>query len=293
MIFLSSTVFEEDILRRADSSVFELISNIELSGGNGYYPRTDLIKRLDNLIEKGVENLLIHNYFPPPKNNFVLNFASGNRNIVRQSMALADRSLELCQQYNIPYYSFHPGYLFDGVEGHDGHFEFSHDSFLPYEKALDRFMFQMERLCEKARKRRVGLAVENLFVAPGNVKTSLCCSFEEMQEIMSLIPADVGILLDLGHLNISSEYIGFDKYDFISKFMKLYSDRIYQIHLSRNDGTADQHLPFYKRDWQLEILKEFKFCPGKDKKGINVVLEARNLDMNTIIDNVKLIERYL
>ena len=49
----------------------------------------------------------------------------------------------------------------------------------------------------------VTLLIENLF--PGRSrKTSLNCSLVEIREFMSNVPESVGLLLDLGHLNISS-----------------------------------------------------------------------------------------
>ena len=74
MIFVSSSCVEHTKIK---DSILELASNgfgnIELSGGTEYYE--NYIE--DLLVLKKTFNLryLIHNYFPPPKEHFVLNLA--------------------------------------------------------------------------------------------------------------------------------------------------------------------------------------------------------------------------
>ena len=42
-------------------------------------------------------NFLIHNYFPPPKKNFILNLGSTNENIRLQSVNLCKGAINLCK----------------------------------------------------------------------------------------------------------------------------------------------------------------------------------------------------
>ena len=132
MIHISTTAFKKDIFEHIDDDLVKFIRGIEFSGGNGYYPEKKIWEKLDRLRRKGIESFLIHNYFPIPKGSFILNFSSRNETIIRQSLSLVEQALDLCSHYNIPYYSFHPGYLSDGTEGPDGHFRFPPHSFISY-----------------------------------------------------------------------------------------------------------------------------------------------------------------
>ena len=44
---------------------------------------------------------------------------------------------------------------------------------------------------------------------------------------MNLISDDVGLLLDLGHLNISANIFGFDKYKFLDEFIAVKNNMQY------------------------------------------------------------------
>ena len=59
---------------------------------------------------------------------------------------------------------------------------------------------------------------------------------------MDLIPDNVGLLLDLGHLNISSNFFKFSKQSFLDKYISNYKDRLLEIHISENNGIKDEHL---------------------------------------------------
>ena len=292
-VYVSTTCFMHDIFGEQGLVVPTQIRGIELSGGNGFYDDETLHTVLDRLGEKEGRELRIHNYFPVPEQSFVLNFASSDPVIVERSLSLADKALHLCSVYGIPYYSFHPGYLSDGREMPNGHFEFPTESFRSYGQTLAAFAANFETLYTRAVKAGVRLAVENLFIAPGNLATSLNCSFEELDEMMDLLPEDVGIVLDLGHLNVSAHYLGFERRSYIDSILNLYSDRIFELHLSANDGIFDQHLPLADDDWQLHVLKEFGLCPGVDGRGVCVVMEARALSPWKMNDTLELIEKYI
>lgn len=280
-IYISTSAFQQDILEESWDAAPYGIRKIEFSGGkHSGYERA--VKGIERLLGVGVTNVLIHNYFPIPEESFVLNFASGNPAILEQSFSLARRALSLCSRFGIPYYSFHPGYLADGYEKRDGHFGFSSGVFAPYHQALSRFRESADRLLEMASAQGVGIAVENLFPAPGNVQTSLNCSMEEVEEILCTVPEEVGLLLDLGHLNVTAHYLGIDRQGFVDLLRARFSRRIVELHLSGNNGLQDEHLPNPPGDWQLEALKGFALCPGWDGRGVNVTLEARRLDPNTL-----------
>ena len=67
----------------------------------------------------------------------------------------------------------------------------------------------------------------------------------------------VGLLLDLGHLNISSNILGFNRNSFIDKYFTHFGDRV-EIHLSENGGVKDDHLALKKNSWQLDVIRSIK-----------------------------------
>ena len=101
-------------------------------------------------------------------------------------------------------YGIHAGYLSKAIEGKDGTFIFDkNQNYLETLKRSSQFINSINKYFEK---NKIKLLIENLF--PGvKVNSSLFCTFEQIKELMDLIPDNVGLLLDLGHLNISSNFL--------------------------------------------------------------------------------------
>ena len=77
MIFVSTSGFKNKrISEIIEILVFNKFKNIELSGGSTYYEGIE--EELVKLKLKYDLNLQLHNYFPPPKDGFVLNLSSNN-----------------------------------------------------------------------------------------------------------------------------------------------------------------------------------------------------------------------
>ena len=73
---------------------------------------------------------------------------------------------------------------------------------------------------------------------------------------MNLVPPSVGLLLDLGHLNISSNILKFDRDSFIDEYLELFGNRLLEVHISENNGFKDEHLPIKNSSWQLKVIKK-------------------------------------
>ena len=84
------------------------IFSIELSGGK--YSK-NLIKQITPFKDK--LNLRVHNYFPPPKNPFVINLASDNKEILNKSITHIKKSILLVKKLGGDTYSFHAGFRVD------------------------------------------------------------------------------------------------------------------------------------------------------------------------------------
>jgi len=56
---------------------------------------------------------LVHNYFPIPKESFVLNIASFDEKIRKMSIDHIKRAIDFCEDIKYKLYTFHPGFLTD------------------------------------------------------------------------------------------------------------------------------------------------------------------------------------
>jgi uncharacterized protein (UPF0276 family) len=88
----------------------------------------------------------------------------------------------------------------------------------------------------------------------GQDEVFLMVSAEEVERVMQDInDPNFGVLVDIGHLNVSAEARGFDREEFIQQL----SPYIRAFHLSENDGQTDQNLPIDSHSWFMPFLKDF------------------------------------
>ena len=105
-IFLSSMVFGSNMSKISNEAMGNKYA-IEFSSGIPYQP--DLISKMMNYSGKKI----IHNYFPAPKHSFVLNLASSNKLIRKQSIEHCRKGLEISASIDAPFYCAHAGFLID------------------------------------------------------------------------------------------------------------------------------------------------------------------------------------
>ena len=90
------------------------------------------------------------------------------------------------------------------------------------------------------------------------------------------MPNNVKLLIDVGHLNVSSLTLKFDKLKFIQNCLPY----IEAYHLSENNRIKDQNIPINNNSWF------FKFV----KKDIVKVLELKTKDFGLIKKQIKLLD---
>ena len=83
----------------------------------------------------------------------------------------------------------------------------------------------------------------------------------------------------------------FDKDEFLKKIVDKYGDRIFEIHISENDGVRDLHSRIYKDSWQLKALGYFKKLPHFEK--IIFTYESRGMSIKEIKNDLQLIKQNL
>jgi sugar phosphate isomerase/epimerase len=242
------------------------ILKVELSGGLEYTP--NVVGLLSNYPKM---NFIIHNYFPPPSEPFIMNLAAQDENVREKSLGVCKRAIDLCSQFGWKLYSFHPGFRVESTLGLN--FALSSIDLVPYDAAFSRFTQSIEEISAYARSRGVKLALENL---EHQNEAYMMTRPEEFVKFREVFP-EVGVLLDLGHLKIASRRLGFQEKDLLSAV----EDNIVEVHIHENNGEKDLH---------LEPLRGAMMSGLGSLECETVVLECRGLNIERIILNLSALE---
>ncbi len=104
---------------------------------------------------------------------------------------------------------------------------------------------------------------------------------EEYDEFMKKYsPCDIGINLNIGHLNLAANSFGFKRQDFVY----LIQNYIVAMELSHNDGVEDQHLPLQQESWYWDLIYDPRF------EDVFKILEFRNTPISEIVKNIHMIK---
>ncbi len=251
--YLSTSCFGRSYVTDAVKRCHEISPHrIEISAPHHHQPLEELEDILKGFQADG-HALTLHNYFPAPEESFVLNMAADDDVGKARTRALVEGALRLAVAAGSPLYGIHAGYLARADAKADGMFAFD-DELSPYGEALERAVSFINDVAPAYEKAGVRFLVENLFPSPKK-RHSLFCSLDEIREFMAQVPKSVGLLLDLGHLNVSSGIMGFDRENFIDDYLGEFSDRLVEVHISENEGLKDEHLAVKQGSWQLDALK--------------------------------------
>ena len=227
------------------------IFQLELSGGKfSQNIEANLIK----LSKK--YDLRIHNYFPPHNEGFVINLASTNKNILNKSIKHIISAINLAKKMKSKFYSFHAGFRIDPNLKYLGK-EFLKTKITKRSTALKRFKKSVIFLEKIAKKKGIQLFIENNVITKKNIETFntnplLLTNPKEIVDFFKDMPKSVGLLLDVGHLKVSSLTEGFSLSDSMEKLNKY----ITGYHLSDNNGLTDSNDSFSSKSWFFQYLKK-------------------------------------
>lgn len=270
-LYISSLSSTKD---KVYDSVLELVllgfKNIELTGGTRYYEKIE--NDLISLKQEYGTHYLIHNYFPPPKEDFVLNLASAATNIRDKTVKLIINATELSEKLESNLYTMHPGFTRDLVPEMDGMFFKASDSRNRNNKnTKEDFYRTMDFLLSKVVRKDFRIGIENLFPINTIERYSFIVSPDEIFEFLSHYKdrPNVGLLLDLGHLNLASKTLGFDKLSALDEILRNHTNKIFGIHVSENNGATDSHDISLCESWQIEHLHQNR----ERLKNVPIVME--------------------
>ena len=239
----------------ADKSVKDLIENgitsIELSGG---LHTPDLIDNLFKNKEKA--KFQIHNYFPPPKNPFVVNLASLDNDVANQSLEHIKNALQCCARLGSKYYSFHAGFLCD-IKVSELGARVQKRELYDRKKSKDLFLERILRISNIAKNLDIQLMIENNVFSKRNKmefedNPFLMCDSNECLQLIKQTPKNVKLLIDVAHLKVSANSLNFDP----NEMMVDCQNYIGGYHLSDNDGLSDTNATFDKNAWFWEYIRK-------------------------------------
>jgi sugar phosphate isomerase/epimerase len=251
------------------------IKNVELSGGSYNKNYKNILSKNKNI------NFLFHNYFPVPKNSFVINLASNNKKIIKHSFDHIKKAIRLSKLFNLKYFSIHSGFLYDPAPKFLGK-KMKLCKTFDRKKALSRFIKNINKIGEYAEKNEITILLENNNLEKYEYNlfkksTVLMATSKETTYIMKKTKDNIRLLVDVGHLKVASNTLKFSK----TNFLKNCSKWIEGYQLSDNYGLKDDNLPVKYNSW---------FWPHIKKNLKYYSLEVYNQKMVTIKKNLKLIK---
>jgi sugar phosphate isomerase/epimerase len=281
-IFVSTT-FAKDDSKISDVLAVckkENISNVEL-GSNHIYE-----KNFKKIIQQYNFRFLVHNYFPIPRKSFVVNIASLNKKIRTISILHAKKAINFCQSTNSKLYTIHPGFLVDPINASrtKNNYDFMWDNNNlngNYNLAFNNMLSSLKKIVHFAKRKKIKVAIET----EGSFKKKNLLLMQKPAEYKELFkyfkPNDLGVNLNIGHLNLASKAFKFSKFEFVKK-LKQY---ILAIELSHNNGIEDQHLPLKRNEWYWKIITDPDFSK------VYKILEFRNTSIKNIKNALKLLNK--
>ena len=249
-IYCSTGGFEDKPFYEVANSFLKLgIKQVELSSGSLVAGVPEKLISLSREID-----LMLHNYFPPPKNPFVLNLASKDVQICERTMEFFKYAIQLSASIGAKYYGVHAGFLTDISVSEIGK-TINAKSILGRDEGMEIFISNITILDKFAANHGVVLLVENNVLSKKNFINNttnplLLTSPEEINLFFQSVSKGVRLLLDFGHLKVSAKTLGFDLISAVSDIQKWVGG----YHMSENHGELDDHLNFDSSAWFLSHL---------------------------------------
>jgi len=250
---------------------------IELSGG-----AWDAQVRENCLALAAERPVLLHNYFPVPRDPFVLNVSARSPEALQVAIRHCERAIALSGEAGAHVFAVHAGFLADVPVSQLGK-RIDRTPLADRGESLRRMGEVLHGLADVADGCGVRLLVENHALSPGNLASFgenflLLAHPDEMREFITSMDGRVGLLLDVGHLRTSAEALGFDP---VASLRDL-DPMVEAYHLSDNDGLSDAHAALTDASWFLPHLSAGK---------VAYTVEIHDPDIDTWVASADLLAR--
>ena len=243
------------------SEALSALRSLDLDGielGSTHFWQSDLKELVTKLWNK---EILTHNYFPPSKDNIILNIASNNPKIRNASIEHMKFCIQFAADIGAKIYTIHPGFLVEPQNTRENlkerSFDFSYSTNqTPYEIAFKLMKNALIELINVANEVNVFLAIET----EGSMTSAgvaLMESPSEYERLFNEIQDGLFLNLNLSHTILSAKANGFDVGSFINKF----KGYVVAVELSDNDGYRDQHKPLSSDSKVVEWIPKLPDVP--------------------------------
>ena len=195
------------------------IKNIEL-GSNHIWEKKLKFKK------KRIINFCVHNYFPVPKKSMVLNLASQNLKIREKSIKRIKNSILFSKKISAKLYTFHPGFLTDpegsNISKKNYDFLWNNKKLINanYDRSWKKMIQSLKEIVKFAKYHKVKIAIET----EGSISARNHLLMQKPIEFKKLFKhfkkEDLGVNLNIGHLNLASKAFKFNKFKFIKTIQK-------------------------------------------------------------------------
>ena len=275
-VFISTLSFRNKSIETIIQVAEKHNLSLEFSSGIPYRP--DLVE----LFTQTRVPRIVHNYFPPAREPYVLNLASSNYQIRKRSINHCLSNLDLTKKTKGPFFAAHAGFCVDPNPKELG-------EKIEIDKSFDRglninyFLDSLREITDYAKEIKVPFYIENNVLAHFNLyqgKNPLLCS--DSREIIEIIekinlPEYFGFLLDTGHLKVSCSTLSLNLEEEITNLLPYIS----AIHHNDNNGKRDTNDKLSKDYWFLPYMAKFSMIPH--------VVEVKDLTITEALQQVDLL----
>ena len=225
---------------------------IELTGSIAYEP--DIETKLLELKERHKLDLCIHNYFPPQPIEFVFNLASTDPEVKTRCRELFDQAIRISLKTGNSLFTCHPGFRHNLLPKQQDRFFIKSDS---ETCSQEDFYVSLDEIVSTILPQNFKLAVENLSPKSSNDNYSFLASSHDLEYFLNYYKKEkrMGVLLDLGHLEVAAFHCGFNVTKTLEKILRDHASKIFEIHVSENDGRHDAHHVTSLNSWQLDFIQ--------------------------------------
>lgn len=225
----------------------------------------------------------IHNYFPPHKDEFVLNLASTNESIRKKSIEHCINGLIISKKINSTFYAAHAGFCIDPDFTELGK-KLNFKKNINKELSKSIFLESVLEVLKVADALGIMFLIENNVITKKNLMNGinplLCCESSEINWLTSEINnKNFGILLDTAHLKVSCNTLNNN----IGKELNNILGSVKALHHSDNDGYEDNNMSISKEYWFLKYLKKFKNLPH--------TIEVKNLTEFQVREQINILNK--
>ena len=270
MIYVSTSYGTE---RASTDIVRELIEHgilhIELSGGPS--PEKDLLAKLVDLKKEHNCHFRLHNYFPPPETDFIINLASTNEQTYQLSINHLKKAITWSEILASDRYGFHAGFLIDLTVDDLGR-TVNWQNWTDIDEKKRRFHEAVRELEIFGQARGVEVYIENNVLTPENYRRFNNHSpflLTTINEIEHYVRDGRKVLIDIAHLKVSARAQDFNLSEAVSRSLEM-SD---YLHISDNNGIVDSNGPVERDSPLLDCLRK------GDMRGKTITLEVySNMD---------------